>query len=279
MLGQLSALPWGRCRWGLTGKGRSPSTFIIFSQCFDELEIFERLLDIQVHVCLEGTQFYSVLRTRAADFQFAKGILSQWNIFLLQVKHVALIKSLASLSFLCLFLFLLWLLEEMGAQEWKDKRDSIHPGMICSYACWVAAREATRFPPRAGGTWDLATSKAPYIGPGEGNLSGLLDEEEISGTLRKAVRNLTLHDAPALLTWENRANLTMHIPCCTQVLLWSSRLLSPLAHPLSLPGTLKGKTSSLHAVAAASLSYMHTHCISNGATQKQLFCVGETEVS
>lgn len=116
MLGQLSALPWGGCRWGLTGKGRSPSTFIIFSPCFDELEIFERFLDIQVHVCLEGTQFYSVPRTRAADFQFAKGILSQWNIFLLQVKHVALIKSLASLS-LFLFLFLLWLLEEMEAQE------------------------------------------------------------------------------------------------------------------------------------------------------------------
>lgn len=108
-------------------------------------------------------------------------------------------------------------------------------------------------------------------------MPGLLDEEEISGTLRKAVRNLTLRDAPALLTWENRANLTMHIPCCPQVLLWSSRLLSP--HPLSLPGPLKGKTSSLHAVAAASLSYMHAHCVSNGATQKQLFCVGETEVS
>lgn len=93
------------------------------------------------------------------------------------------------------------------------------------------------------------------------------------------MRNLMLHDAAALLTWENTANQAVHIPCCPQVLLLSSRLLSSLVHPLSFSGTLKGKTSSLCAVAAASFSYMHAHCICNGTTQKQLFCVGETGIS
>lgn len=135
MLGQLRALPWGWCRWGPSGKGRSASTFIMFSPSSLPISVLWWTGDFQ-----EIPRHPSAFLLGGDSVLFYPKELCSWllicKVNTFSVEYIPATCEAGSFNKVTgFFFFLLWPLEEMRVKEWRDKSDNIHPGMIRSYAC------------------------------------------------------------------------------------------------------------------------------------------------
>lgn len=185
MLRWLHALRWGWCMCGLTGKDRSASTFIMFSPSSLPISVFWWAGDFQ-----EIPRHLGTFLLGGDSVLFYPKELCSWLLICKEntfsVEYTPATGEACSFNKVTGFFFGVWFFFSVtawgnGVKEWRDRSDNIHPGMISSYACWVAAREVTHFLPGVGGTWDLTISEPPWSGPGEEGLPGLELKEKISG--------------------------------------------------------------------------------------------------
>lgn len=150
MLGQLRALPWGWCRWGLSGKGRSASTFIMFSPRSLPISVLWWTGDFQ-----EIPRHPGAFLLGGDSVLFYPKELCSWllickaNTF--SVEYIPATCEAGSFNKVTGFFFF-FPCDFLRKCRWKSEGTRVTIYIQAWYAFMPAAREVTCFPPGGGGT-------------------------------------------------------------------------------------------------------------------------------